>query len=222
MAILSKKKQTFKPVFLYKDEGAIKRHLRKAKDCAPYFKNVLIESQKLFKDDLSEIEKQNIIRSGWSYLESLIKKKYNFPNANDVNIILSLQGLNSKGTLNSLTEMVNAVKNRSKIEDFIITKNNEVYLSDEAIKGFENVATFHTRNEKQNEALEIAENLCKLINQAIESDFTVHSLGTFPDLDALKDLITPKLNKAKPESQTHKRKVFYIPNYEKIRFMGDY
>ncbi|MDT0647476.1 hypothetical protein RM545_12310 [Zunongwangia sp. F260] len=200
MSTILKKKKVFEPQFIYKSEKWINNRITTGKESATQMEVVLNEAEKLCDDKpLDEGEKRVILTSGWEKLAEIIKNRSSFPNA-DIETLLKLQGKDST----AVKEAFKNAKFRSRLDEFSISKDNKIALTKEAIQKYNEIGTYYTRSEKQNIALNAANNICESLNRAIEGGI----IGRAPIPVEFKNLLDIK--------NLDSGKVGYQPNVEAI------
>lgn len=213
---LAKQKKTFEPQFLFVDNLRIKTRLEESKELEQQLNEATAQVKKLFKEPLTDAEIIAIMKKGFSKVVEIARQKAGFPGA-EPETLFKLMGVDPLCAKNALTK----IRNRHQVEEFDF-KTGQFELSKEAIQKFEEVATYYTKSEEANTALQIAQNLCKELNKALKNglvNYPSQGERTAP-VKALDNLISEKVIEVKKRGAIGQTVIVeYYPNYDKIRFL---
>ena len=155
------------PKFLYKDEKTIKDKIDfsnlKIEKCNQAFQ--LLKS--IFSKIPNDTELWKAMELGWPGIESLIKNSSGYLEG-DLDTILKLHGKyenynRAKSFIDS--SIFNFVKYH---ESEYIFKNGSFVFNQNAVKEFNNIYTYYTTNERQNNAIDAMEKLAEGLNMAFD------------------------------------------------------
>lgn len=192
-----KRNKPFKAQFLYKDVDWINRKINEIQKAAKACNQAIDEVQKLFKRKLTAEEIKQIPVGKWSYVTELVKKDSDFPNA-EVETLFSLLGLDPKPA----KEAVNNIKGYTNDLSF---ENSKFIVSKETIQRTEDVGTYYTKNEAQNNALECFKTISEALNKGIDN-------GVIFDHESWQNRFRDKLSITK----TEKGNWGFQPNHDYI------
>lgn len=151
----------FKPVFLYRDDEAIKKIENEYSEWTIYTQNGINEAKKLFDEELTDEELTQIMKGGWKAAAELIKSKSDFPKAR-VETLLDLQGKTPDTAINALL----TISNRSAAIKASIV-DGEVVIGENVKEELKEKYSFYTKTAYQNEVLANANELCESIVKLI-------------------------------------------------------
>lgn len=191
----------FKKKFLYKNEKGIEENLKLYEEWRVYLENGLIEAQKLFETPLTAKEKKVILSDGWAGVEQLLREKSQYPKAK-VETILDLNGLD--GT--AAKEALKHAPKRFAAVGYSISANG-LKLNDSVRQRAIDGHTYFTQNDKQNDALAIADELADNIELAIKKGI-ISELDRTKIAQALSSILLPGLVDGQRQ---------LVPDTEKIR-----
>jgi len=192
----------FTPKFLYRDGNFIRNQQKFYEENIPDLNDCLVEVQKLFDKELTIVEKSEILRFGWSKVIGMFRSNSQFPNAK-IKTLLELHGKDGDEAEKALN------KQSSKFRDdvYIVSKTG-VEISDKYLKDLEERGNYYTKNQAQNQKLQIIENLSKELNKAIDNKI-IHKWQ-------IKDIIKSTGRLLSYGITTSDNEGFGV-NYEKIR-----
>lgn len=155
-----------KKELLYVNEEAISNTLEDYNAKAKEVNEAINEAEKLLlSKELFQKDKESLLKYGWIGVQHRIRSTYGFPNG-DIDAVLKLQGLDAT---KAKAMFVNVASWHSAI-GFEVNDNNEVVLSPQTVAKVENRSKYYTKNEKQLHALELAKNMCVLLNDSHEKE----------------------------------------------------
>jgi len=161
-----KKVKEFQKVFLYKNENNINATIKQMEEGKDALNLFILSTERITRMKFDAFQK-NQIRNNVDYIQGLLREKYPFKEADD-SFNLSAMGLTEIGSAYHSFKI-----NSGKWRNLNLKQNeNGLFeLAEGEVERINEMFTVYTRNEKQNEALEIAENLVKWFDKADEMKF---------------------------------------------------
>ena len=191
-------------VLLYVNEEAISKTLEDYNARANEINEAINEAEKLLSKELFPKDKESLLKYGWSAVEQRIRSTYGFPNG-DVDAVLKLQGLDAT---KAKAMFVNVASWHSAI-GFEVNDDNEVVLSPQTAEKIKISHSHYTKHEKQVQALELAKNMCVLLNDSHEKELIATSERT--------DLLNVKaISKFIKLSSAPRNEQVFVPAVKKI------
>lgn len=194
------KTEEFKPVFLYRDDEAIKKIANEHSEWCIYVQNGILEANKLFDEELTDEETTQIMKGGWKAAAELIKSKSDFPKAR-VETILDLQGKTPDTAINALLTIANR---SAAIKASVV--DGKVVIGENVKEELKEKYSFYTKTAYQNEVLDNANELCQSITKLINKNL----IGNNDLHEACRSLIIVK------PVMGENSKYEVIPNYRRI------
>jgi len=168
-----KNNTSFKSKLIYVDDNWIKTRIKTVRSDAETLNKELKEVKQIFKRELTDDELVSVVNIKWPYVVELLKSEANFNNAAE-ETLLSLMGIDPK----PLKEILFRIRGIS-VHDLSI-KNSQFYVSDALIKKINEIGTYFTVNEQQNDALDCYSQLVEVINSGIDKGVILdHSFKDF-------------------------------------------
>lgn len=217
---LAKQKNTFTPEFIFTDKGWIHSKITEGRSIEEKLNKAAIEVKKIFSSPLSDEELKKVMSGKYEGVVALLKQKAGFPHAENETFfkVAGIKPDKIKPIIQAFNELVGI---SYRMDEFEVKKGRFI-LSQEAIDSYEKIATYYTKSEKGNAALKVARNICKELNEALETGLILPpSQGQRTAVgNALKDLINEKVLKVEKKGPVSEKVIIeYYPNYDKIRFL---
>ncbi|HTO36541.1 MAG TPA: hypothetical protein VLZ72_09890 [Flavobacterium sp.] len=156
---------------LFADEKAITNEKKVIETGFDLLNQAIREAESLLNAKLSGKQKMEIVENGRTFVQNELRKKYQFKNADD-DFNLQAMGVNPEPLYGFLK--TNAIKWQSV--DFEADKD-EIKLSE--VQPLIERHTYYLETERQKEALEIAQKLADVLNEANEKGFVT---GNFSEI----------------------------------------
>lgn len=148
---------------LFRDEKEVARVNQVIKNALELASKAVEISEDILKEKLTGVQKLEVIKDGRNFVQNELRKKYQFKNADD-DFNLQAMGVNPEPLYRFLES--NSIKWQSV--DFEVKKDT-VVLSE--IQPLIERHTYYLENDRQKEALEIAQKLADVLNEANEKGF---------------------------------------------------
>lgn len=148
---------------LFRDEKEVARVNQVIKNALELASKAIEISEDILQKKLTGVQKLEVIKDGRNFVQNELRKKYQFKNADD-DFNLQAMGVNPEPLYRFLN--TNAIKWQSV--DFEVKKDT-VVLSE--IQPLIERHTYYLENDRQKEALEIAQKLVDVLNEANEKGF---------------------------------------------------
>src|SRR5690554_1289695 len=158
-----------KKEILFRDERESSRESQVIKKALELVSQAIEMSEDILKEKLTGVQKLEVIKDGRNFVQNELRKKYQFKNADD-DFNLQAMGVNPEPLYRFLES--NSIKWQSV--DFEV-KKDKVVLSE--IQPLIERHTYYLETERQKEALEIAQKLADVLNEANEKGFVTGSFS---------------------------------------------
>lgn len=156
---------------LFRDEREVARVNQVIKNALELVCQAIEISEDILQEKLTGVQKLEVIKDGRNFVQNELRKKYQFKNADD-DFNLQAMGVNPEPLYRFLES--NSIKWQSV--DFEV-KKDKVVLSE--IQPLIERHTYYLETERQKEALEIAQKLADILNEANEKGFVT---GNFSEI----------------------------------------
>lgn len=154
-----------KKQLLFTDEDRIRQSLDQANKTLEDFNLFILNAERVLRYKFTPDEKVLLLTHGEDLIKSKVKEWSPFKNSSeDFN-------LEAMGML-EVKDVYQMFRNKSgawKTFKFELNEKGFFYLTENDIQKIKDSFTYYTQNDKQNEALTIAENIAKSINTAIDA-----------------------------------------------------
>lgn len=156
---------------LFKDEREVARESQVIEKALELVSQAIEISEDILQEKLTGVQKLEVIKDGRNFVQNELRKRYQFKNADD-DFNLKALGVNPEPLYRFLKS--NSIKWQSV--DFEVKKDT-VVLSE--IQPLIERHTYYLENDRQKEALEIAQKLADVLNEANEKGFVT---GNFSEI----------------------------------------
>lgn len=154
---------------LFRDERKVEKESQVIKKALELVSQAIEISEDILQKKLTGVQKLEVIKDGRNFVQNELRKKYQFKNADD-DFNLQAMGVNPEPLYRFLKS--NSIKWQSV--DFEV-KKDKVVLSE--IQPLIERHTYYLENDRQKEALEIAQKLADVLNEANEKGFVTGSFN---------------------------------------------
>lgn len=156
---------------LFRDEREVARVNQVIKKALELASKAIEISEDILQEKLTGVQKLEVIKDGRNFVQNELRKKYQFKNADD-DFNLRAMGVNPEPLYRFLK--TNAIKWQSVHFE---TDKDEIKLSE--VQPLIERHTYYLETERQREALEIAQKLADVLNEANEKGFVT---GNFSEI----------------------------------------
>lgn len=182
---------------LFADEKAITNEKKVIETGFDLLNQAIREAESLLNAKLSGKQKMEIVENGRTFVQNELRKKYQFPNADD-DFNLQALGVNPERLYSFLKS--NSVKWKSLAFEI---KGNEIVLSEK--QPLIERHTYYLETERQKEAMELAQKLADVLNELDEKAFIS---GNYSNIRQVIDIID--------DANQHNAKPMFFVNKEFI------
>lgn len=154
---------------LFRDERESLRESQVIKKALELVSQAIEISEDILKEKLTGVQKLEVIKDGRNFVQNELRKKYQFPNADD-DFNLQAMGVNPEPLYRFLK--TNAIKWQGVHFE---ADKDEIKLSE--VQPLIERHTYYLETERQKEALEIAQKLADVLNEANEKGFVTGSFS---------------------------------------------
>lgn len=154
---------------LFRDERESLRESQVIKKALELVSQAIEISEDILKEKLTGVQKLEVIKDGRSFVQNELRKKYQFKNADD-DFNLQAMGVNPEPLYRFLK--TNAIKWQGVHFE---ADKDEIKLSE--VQPLIERHTYYLETERQKEALEIAQKLADVLNEANEKGFVTGSFS---------------------------------------------
>lgn len=156
---------------LFRDEREVEKESQVIKKALELVCQAIEISEDILKEKLTGVQKLEVIKDGRNFVQNELRKKYQFKNADD-DFNLQAMGVNPEPLYRFLKS--NSIKWQSV--DFEV-KKDKVVLSE--VQPLIERHTYYLETERQKEAMELAQKLADVLNEANEKGFVT---GNFSEI----------------------------------------
>lgn len=156
---------------LFRDEREVVRVNQVIKKALELASKAIEISEDILQEKLTGVQKLEVIKDGRNFVQNELRKKYQFKNADD-DFNLRAMGVNPEPLYRFLK--TNAIKWQSVHFE---ADKDEIKLSE--VQPLIEKHTYYLETERQKEALEIAQKLADVLNEANEKGFVT---GNFSEI----------------------------------------
>lgn len=154
---------------LFRDERESLRESQVIKKALELVSQAIEISEDILQEKLTGVQKLEVIKDGRNFVQNELRKKYQFKNADD-DFNLQAMGVNPEPLYRFLK--TNAIKWQSVHFE---ADKDEIKLSE--VQPLIERHTYYLETERQKEALEIAQKLADVLNEANEKGFVTGSFS---------------------------------------------
>lgn len=162
------KNKEFEKKFIYRDDEQVNKSIENHKKVIESVNLMFPRVEKAIGRLMTDDEKLRLDKDRGNFVMSVLRERFPFPNADDEFNMQAL-GINVRDLLNDLNTL-------PSIWVDVKLDNGKLEITEATILNIKEAATQYTKNEKQNEALGIAEKIKGALNEALERGY-IHKFG---------------------------------------------
>lgn len=182
------KVKEFQKVFLYKNEEGINATIKQMEEGKEALNLFILSTERILRMKFNNEQKEQLKINGIEFIKEILKKKYPFKEAEEK---FNLEAM-------GMTEIENSyhsynVNSRKWLSfNYLLNEEGFFELEENEVKNTNELFSFYTENEKQNESLRIAEGLVSLFDEAEELGI-LNQYGR-QQITSICDLLTVKVH----------------------------